>query len=60
MVFAGHDLIAENGTLLAEVKPFAGGGSCRDGAGLPADGVRRARNTSFEPSTEATDREFDY
>ena len=25
MVFAGHDLIAENGTLLSETKPFAGG-----------------------------------
>ena len=38
MVFAGHDLIAENGALLAETSPFEGGLG-RDRAGLPADGV---------------------
>ena len=51
MVFAGHDLIAENGTLLAEVKPFAGGPAETE---LDCQRMEseRARNTSFEPSTE--------
>ncbi len=47
MVFAGHDLIAEDGTLLSETKPFAG-----DYAETELDCQRmeseRARNTSFE------------
>ena len=51
MVFAGHDLIAENGTLLSEALPFAGG--CAE---TEIDCQRmeseRARNTSFEPSTD--------
>ena len=51
MVFAGHDLIAENGTLLSEALPFAGG--CAE---TEIDCQRmeseRARNTSFEPSAE--------
>ncbi len=51
MVFAGHDLIAENGTLLSEAKPF------EDGiAETELDCQRmeseRARNTSFEPSRD--------
>ena len=51
MVFGGHDLIAENGTLLSEALPFAGGW-----AETEIDCQRmeseRARNTSFEPSVE--------
>ena len=51
MVFGGHDLIAENGTLLSEALPFAGGW-----AETEIDCQRmeseRARNTSFEPSAE--------
>ena len=51
MVFAGHDLIAENGTLLSEALPFAGG--CAE---TEIDCQRmeseRARNTSFEPSAD--------
>ena len=51
MVFAGHDLIAENGTLLAEVKPFAGG-LAETELDCQRMESERARNTSFEPSTE--------
>ena len=51
MIFGGHDLIAENGTLLSEALPFAGGW-----AETEIDCQRmeseRARNTSFEPSAE--------
>ena len=51
MVFAGHDLIAEDGSILAETAPFAG-----DHAETELDCQRmeaeRARNTSFEPSAE--------
>ena len=51
MVFAGHDLIAENGTLLAETSPFEGGWAETE---LDCQRMEseRARNTSFEPSTE--------
>ncbi len=50
MVFAGHDLIAENGTLLSEALPFAGGFAETE---LDCQRMEseRARNTSFEPST---------
>ena len=50
MVFAGHDLIAENGTLLSEALPFAGGFAQTE---LDCQRMEseRARNTSFEPST---------
>ncbi len=51
MVFAGHDLIAENGTLLAEVKPFTGG-LAETELDCQRMESERARNTSFEPSTE--------
>ena len=51
MVFAGHDLIAENGTLLAEVKPFADG-LAETELDCQRMESERARNTSFEPSTE--------
>ena len=51
MVFAGHDLIAEDGSILAETAPFAG-----DHAETELDCQRmeaeRARNTSFEHSAE--------
>ena len=51
MVFAGHDLIAEDGSILAETAPFAG-----DHAETELDCQRmeaeRARNTSFEYSAE--------
>ena len=51
MVFAGHDLIAENGTLLAETAPFAGGHAETE---LDCQRMEseRARNTSFEPSAD--------
>ena len=51
MVFAGHDLIAENGTLLAETSPFEGGWAETE---LDCQRMEseRARNTSFEPSTD--------
>lgn len=51
MVFAGHDLIAENGSLLAETTPFAGGWAETelDCQRLEAD---RVRSTSFESSDE--------
>ena len=51
MVFAGHDLIAENGTLLAETVPFAGGWAETelDCQRLEAE---RLRSTSFEPAGE--------
>ena len=51
MVFAGHDLIAENGSLLAETIPFAGGWAETelDCQRLEAD---RVRSTSFESSDE--------
>ena len=52
MVFAGHDLIAENGTLLAETSPFEGGWAETE---LDCQRMEseRARNTSFEPSAES-------
>ena len=51
MVFGGHDLIAENGTLLSEALPFAGGWAETE---LDCQRMEseRARNTSFEPSAE--------
>ena len=51
MVFAGHDLIAENGALLAATRPFEGGcaESELDCARMLAE---RARNTSFLPAGE--------
>ena len=51
MVFAGHDLIAENGTLLAETSPFEGGWAETE---LDCQRMEseRARNTSFEPNAE--------
>ena len=51
MVFAGHDLIAENGTLLAEAAPFAGGHAETE-IDCQRMEAERARNTSFEPACE--------
>ena len=51
MVFAGHDLIAENGALLAEAKPF---GAMRAVTELDCQRLEseRMRNTSFEPAAD--------
>ena len=59
MVFAGHDLIAEDGSILTETAPFAG-----NYAETELDCQRmeaeRARNTSFELSRDGyTTVEFD-
>ena len=51
MVFAGHDLIAENGTLLSEAKPFEGG-IAETELDCQRMESERARNTSFEPSRD--------
>ena len=59
MVFAGHDLIAENGTLLAEAAPFAGG-IAETEIDCQRMEAERARNTSFELSRDGyTTVEFD-
>ena len=50
MVFSGHNLICENGALLAESKPFADGLACTELDLGRLDSERR-RNTSFEPET---------
>ncbi|MDD4850808.1 MAG: NAD(+) synthase [Gemmiger sp.] len=51
MTFAGHDLIAENGTLLAEAKPF---GSALAETELDVGRMlqERLRNTTFAPRRE--------
>ena len=50
MTFAGHNLIAENGTLLAETTPFEGGTAMTE---LDLDRMvqDRRRNTTFMPET---------
>ncbi len=48
MVFAAHDLICENGALLAESKPFACGYACTE-LDLERMLAERGRNTTFEP-----------
>ena len=50
MTFAGHNLIAENGTLLAETAPFEGGTAMTE---LDLDRMmqERQRNTTFMPET---------
>ena len=59
MVFAGHDLIAENGTLLAETAPFADG-IAETEIDCQRMEAERARNTSFELSRDGyTTVEFD-
>ena len=51
MVFAGHNLIAENGALLAESQPF-GGGDAETELDCARMLAERTRNTSFVPSEE--------
>ena len=51
MVFSGHNLIAENGALLAESRPFAEGCACTE-LDLGRLLSERCRNTSFEPVTD--------
>ena len=51
MTFAGHDLIAENGALLAQTTPFAGGTAMTE-LDLARIVQERQRNTSFVPRTE--------
>ena len=48
MVFSGHNLIAENGALLAESRPFESGYACTE-LDLGRLLSERCRNTSFEP-----------
>ena len=49
--FAAHDLIAENGTLLAEAGPFEDGRAVTE-LDLGRMVQERTRNTTFEPHTE--------
>ena len=59
MVFAGHDLIAENGTVLSENEPFDGGFAETE-IDCQRMEAERARNTSFEPCCDGyTTVEFD-
>ncbi|MGN0662785.1 MAG: NAD(+) synthase [Faecalibacterium sp.] len=51
MVFAGHDLIAEDGILLDETEPFRGG-CAETELDCQRMELERARNTSFETSAE--------
>lgn len=51
MVFSAHDLICENGTLLAESKPFGAGYACAE-IDLGRMCAERCRNTTFVPQTE--------
>ena len=50
MVFSGHNLICENGALLAESNPFGAGLACTE-LDLGRLVSERRRNTSFEPET---------
>ena len=51
MVFAAHDLIAENGSLLAESRPFAGHSAVTE-LDLERMESERVRNTTFTPVSE--------
>lgn len=51
MTFSAHDLIAENGTLLAEAGPFEDGRAVTE-LDLGRMVQERTRNTTFEPHTE--------
>ncbi len=51
MVFAGHDLIAENGSLLSESEPFCYA-FCDTELDLDRMVGERIRNTSFQPADE--------
>ena len=48
MVFAAHNLICENGTLLAEAKPFENGLACTE-LDLGRMRAERCRSTTFQP-----------
>ena len=50
MVFAAHDLICENGALLAEAKPFGNGYACTE-LDLGRMVSERCRNTTFQPDS---------
>ena len=50
MVFAAHDLICENGALLAEAKPFGDGYACTE-LDLGRMVSERCRNTTFQPDS---------
>ena len=50
MVFAAHDLICENGALLAEAKPFGDGSACTE-LDLGRMVSERCRNTTFQPDS---------
>lgn len=49
MTFAGHDLIAENGTILAESEPFGAGAAVTE-IDVERLAQERARNTTFTSS----------
>ena len=51
MVFSGHNLISENGSLLAEARPFTEGLAMTE-LDLGRMVSERCRNTSFEPVTD--------
>ena len=51
MVFSSHNLIAENGALLAESRPFSQALACTE-LDLGRLLAERRRNTSFEPVTD--------
>ncbi|MCI2047219.1 MAG: NAD(+) synthase [Faecalibacterium sp.] len=57
MVFAAHDLIAENGTVLAEAKPFQGGPAVTE-LDLERMLAERVRNTSFVPEDAGYERVY--
>ena len=51
MVFAAHDLICENGSLLAESRPFGPGYACTE-LDLGRMVSERCRSTTFQPESE--------
>lgn len=55
MTFAGHNLVAENGILLAETEPFSGESAVSE---LDLDRMvqERVKNTTFLPATEGYTR----
>ncbi|MDY2690593.1 MAG: NAD(+) synthase [Oscillospiraceae bacterium] len=57
MVFSGHNLIAENGALLAESRPFSQALACTE-LDLGRLLAERRRNTSFEPITDGYETVF--
>ena len=57
MVFSGHNLIAENGALLAESRPFSQALACTE-LDLGRLLAERRRNTSFEPVTDGYETVF--